>query len=138
MQLKASNSSVEIDDGMYDATLLSIEVTQPRPESPYQDPYFKWTFHVFDTDEGQELTANSAIKLTAKSKTRAWAEAILGRAFEPGEAWDNETFPPRDCQVLIKNDPVSGFAKIEDVLGVKRRQAPKRPVQQKEDDGVAM
>jgi len=120
-KLTAGTGSVVIEDGVYDATLLSIDVTEPTPKSPNQTPWFKWTFHVYDTDEGQELTGASSMAFGPKAKARQWLEAILGKKFEPGEELETETICPKDCQVIIKNDPDSGFARIQNVLGQRRR-----------------
>jgi hypothetical protein len=37
-----------------------------------------------------------------------------------GEEIDTDSLCPMDCQVTIKNDPVSGFARIVDVMGKRR------------------
>lgn len=128
--LTAGTGAVSIEDGVYDATLLRIEEQDPKaPTTQYPDPkpWLKWFFHVYDTEEGQELSATSSINFSPKAKPRKWIEAILARKLESGEQIDTDGLCPKDCQVVIKNDPDTGFARIEDVMGVRRRPAPKRP-----------
>jgi len=123
-KLTAGTGSAVIDDGVYDATLMSIEEQDPQapsPRIPDPKPWLKWFFHVYDTEDGQELTAVSSINFSPKAKPRKWVEAILARKLDPGEEIDTDTLCPKDCQVVVKNDPDSGFARIEDVMGVRRR-----------------
>ena len=131
-KLTAGTGGAKVDDGVYDATLLSIDEREATVNSPNQNPWLMWTFHVYDTEDGQELTATSSFNFTPKAKARKWVEAILARKLDPGEELDTDSLCPKDCQVVIKNDPDSGFARIEDVMGVRRRAAVKRPT----SDGV--
>ena len=136
-KLTAGSGSVQIDDGVYDATLLSIEEQDPQAPStriPDPKPWLKWFFHVYDTEEGQELTAVSSINFSPKAKPRKWVEALLARKLEPGEEIDTDTLPPKDCQVVIKNDPDTGFARIEDVMGQRRRPLVRKPT----TDGITV
>ena len=122
MPLVATAGSVAIPDGIYPATLLSLVETPPSANSPKQENYFRWTLHVWHTDEGCEVIANSSMNFSSKAKTRIWVESILDRRFETGETFDYETFCPRDCFVTIRKDE-AGFCKVETITGV-----PKRPV----------
>lgn len=131
-KLTAGTGSIQIDDGVYDATLLSIEQCEPTAKSPNQNPWLKWTFHVYDSEEGQELTAASSTAFGPKAKARQWIEALLGKKLDAGEEIDTEGLCPKDCQVVIKNDPDSGFARIQDVMGQRRRPPLKKPA----TDGV--
>lgn len=133
-KMTAGAGSIQIDDGVYDATLLSIAETEATPNSPNQNPWFKWLFHVYDSDEGQEMSAASSMAFSPKAKARKWIEAVLGKKLEPGQEIDTDTLCPKDCQVVIKNDADSGFARIQDVLGQRRRAPAKAPV----SDGVAV
>ena len=138
-KLTATTGAIQIDDGVYDATLLSIDLAQATAKSPNQNPFLKWIFHVYDSEEGQELSAASSLSFGPKAKAREWVEAIEGKKLQPGEEIDTETFCPKECQVVIKNDPDSGFARVDKVLGIRRRQAPKRQaVSAAADDGVAI
>ena len=133
-KLTASTGSIQIDDGVYDATLLSIDEQEATAKSPNQNPWFKWLFHVYDSEEGQEMTAASSTNFGPKAKARKWIEGLLGKKLEPGEIFDTESICPRDCQVVIKNDPDSGFARIEDVMAQRRRPPVKKPA----TDGVTV
>jgi hypothetical protein len=116
-----ATQGMQIDDGSYEATLLSIEECEPTPNSPNQNPWLKWIFHVYISEDGTELSAASSMAFGPKAKARGWMEALLGRKLAPGEEIDTETICPRDCQVVIKNDATSGFARIEDVMAPRRR-----------------
>jgi hypothetical protein len=70
------------------------------------------------------MTAASSTALGPKAKARPWVEAILNRRLEPHEELDTETLYPKDCQVVVKNDPETGFARITDVLPPR----PRRPL----------
>src|SRR4029453_18935869 len=122
MPLTATAGSVAIPDGIFPATVLSLVETPATANSPNQDPFFKWTLHVWHTDEGVEMTATSSMRFSPKSKTRTWVESMLDRRFETGETFDYEAFCPKDCQVVVKKNE-NGFCRIEAVMGV-----PKRPV----------
>lgn len=134
-KLTAGAGGSKVEDGVYDATLLCIDQREPAATSPYQNPFLIWTFHVFDSEEGQELSAASSMNFSPKAKARLWVEAMLGKKFEAGEALDTDSFCPKDCQVVIKNDPDTGFARIVDVLPVRRRQVPRRPTT---DDSITV
>ena len=122
MPLTATTGSVDIPDGIYPATILSLVETPATANSPDQNPFFKWTLHVWNTDEGTEMTATSSMRFSPKSKTRIWVESVLDRRFETGEHFEYEKFCPKDCHVTVrKND--NGFCRIEAITGV-----PKRPV----------
>src|SRR5438105_1140228 len=125
-KLTATTGSIQIDDGVYDATLLSIEECEPTAKSPNQNPWLKWLFHVYDSEEGQEMSAASSTAFGPKAKARQWVEALSSQKYQPGEEVDLDALTPKDCQVVVKNDPDSGFARIVDVMGVRRRPQPKR------------
>ena len=129
-KLTAGSGSVQIDDGVYDATLMRIEEQDPQapsPRIPDPKPWLKWFFQVYDdSEDGPELTAVSSINFSPKAKPRKWIEALLGRKLNPGEEVDTDGLCPKDCQIVIKNDPDTGFARIEDVMGVRRRGGAKR------------
>lgn len=133
-KLTASTGSIQIDDGVYDSTLLNIELCEPTAKSPNQNPWLKWTFHVYDSEEGQELTAASSTSFGPKAKARQWVEAIMGKKLESGEEIDTDALCPRDCQIVIKNDPDSGFARVQDVMAIRRRP----PVTKPAKDGVTV
>ena len=133
-KLSATAGGIQIDDGTYDASLLSIELTDAAPNSPYQERWLKWLFHVYATEEGIEMTAASSTKFGPKAKARGWIEALLSRKLAPGEEIDTDTLSPKDCQVTIKKDPESGFARIVDVMAQRRRPPVRRPPV--EDDGI--
>jgi hypothetical protein len=119
--ITATSGSVDIPDGVYPATLLSLTPTPATANSPNTDPFFKWTLHVYNDTEGVEMTATSSMRFSPKSKARVWVESVLDRRFETGEDFDYEAFCPRDCQVVVKKNE-NGFCRIEAIMGV-----PKRP-----------
>ena len=46
MPLTATASSIDIDDGIYPATVLSLVETPPSANSPKQENYFRWTLRL--------------------------------------------------------------------------------------------
>ena len=134
-KLKVGTGGVDIPDGAFEATLLDLEICEPTENSKNQKPWLKWTFTVYDgSPEGQEMTAASSTALGPKAKARPWVEALMNRRLEPGEEIDTEGLCPKDCQVVVKNDADTGFAKITDVLPPRPRRpagpgAPKDGVQ---------
>lgn len=114
-------------DGVYPATLLRIEEVE-NPESQFeQKTYLRWTFHVYHTEDGAEMTANSSLAFGPKAKARKWMEAVLGRKLAVGEEIDPDTICPADCQIIAKKDAETNFTRIEDVLGARKvptKQAP--------------
>src|SRR5262249_30042410 len=96
--------------------------------------WLKWFFTVYNSAEGTEMTATSSMRFGPQSKTRAWAEALEGKKFAPGDDWHYGDCKYRDCQVVVKRDD-KGFCKIVDVLS-----APKpphgRPAMDTPPDGV--
>jgi len=130
-----ATAGIDIDDGVYPATLVEIRVEDPTVNSPNQDQWLKWIFIVQDgSDEPPEMSVPSSYNFTPKSKARGWVESLLGRKLEIDEEIDTDTLCPTDCQVTVKNDPASGFARIVDVMGKRRarpqqRQAARPPEQ---------
>jgi len=124
MPLTATAGGVDIPDGVYPATILGITLTPATTNSPNQDPFLKWTIHVYSSSEGVEMVGTSSTRFSAKAKTRQWVESILDRRFEVGEEFDYETFGPMDCQVVVKKDE-NGFCRIENVMGIPKRPAPR-------------
>jgi hypothetical protein len=121
-------SGIDIADGAYEATCLGVEQCEPTDKSLNRKPWLKWTFSAYDGTEEKELTAASSCALGPKSKARPWVEALLGRRLEPGETIDTDQLAPKECQVVIRNDPETGFAKIVDVLPPRpRRQTVSQP-----------
>jgi hypothetical protein len=143
-ELVATQGGADIENGTYPATLLGISVEQPTAKSPNQKEWLKWLFVVDDGSEtGVEMVAPSSMRCTAKSKTRAWIEAVLGRQLANGETVVIENLKALDCFVLVGHDE-SGFAKIEAVMPLPKRTvhkgalkpAPPAPPDG-DDDGVA-
>jgi len=124
-KLIATAGGVQMDDGTYEATVLEIVLSNPTVNSPNNKQWYKWIFHVYDSDAGQELAAGSSLNFGPTAKTRQWIEALLARKLEVGEAIDPETLCPKDCQVVVKHDE-SGFVRITDVLPVRKRPVPQR------------
>jgi hypothetical protein len=122
MPLTATSGSADVQDGIYPATILSIAETAATVNSPDQNPFLKWTLHVWNSDDGTEMVATSSMRFSPKSKTRMWVESVLDRRFETGETFDYEAFCPKDCQVTVRKSE-NGFCRIENITGV-----PKRPV----------
>jgi hypothetical protein len=131
------SQGIDISDGAYEGTLLGIELCQPTEKSPNQKSWLKWTFSVYDGAEEKEMTAASSCALGPKAKANGWITALLGRRLEPGEEIDTDQLAPKDCLLVIKNDPDNGFAKIVDVMPPRPRRQATRAVQQPAD-GVAV
>jgi hypothetical protein len=126
-KLTVGTGGIDIGDGAYEAALLDIEVCEPTEKSPNKKPWLKWTFTVYDgSPEGQEMTPASSTALGPKAKARPWVEALMNRRLEPGEEIDTDGLYPKDCLVVVKNDPETGFARITDVLPPR----PRRPAVQ--------
>jgi len=131
-KLVATAGGIQMDDGTYEATVLEIVLTEPTVNSPNDNPWYKWLFQVYDSEQGQEMAAGSSIRFGPKAKTRQWIEALLQRKLDVGEEIDPEGLYPKDCQVVVKHDD-SGFVRITDVLPIRKRPAPTR---QREGGGV--
>ena len=125
MRLTAKDN-VDIADGVYPATWLDLTEIEPSETSFGDKPYLRWIFAVYDDEDTVELVANSSMNFGTKAKCRRWIQAILGRVIAPGETIEPLTLLPRDCQVVVKNDQESGFCRIEDVLGEKKKGTRKR------------
>jgi len=144
-ELTATQGGADIENGTYPATLLGISVEAPTAKSPNQKEWLKWLFVIDDASpEGVEMTAPSSMRLTAKSKTRAWVEAVLGRQLANGETITLEDIKALDCFVLVTHDE-TGFARIETVMPLPKRNThkgvlkPAPPVPPDGDDaGVAV
>ena len=116
-----ATAGIDIDDGVYPATLVEVRVEDPTVNSPNQSQWLKWIFVVQDgSGDPPEMSVPSSYNFTPKSKARGWVEALMGRKMDMGEEIDTDSLCPMDCQVTIKNDPVSGFARIVDVMGKRR------------------
>src|SRR5262245_33245210 len=96
-----TSGTVDIPDGAYLATELSIERQAATPNSPNQDDWLKWKFTVYNCAEGTEMTATSSTRFGPQSKPRQWAEALLGKKFELGEEFFYEDCKYHDCQVVV-------------------------------------
>lgn len=120
MKLTATSGGIDIADGVYPATLMSIEEQAASEGHEDWGPQLKWIFHVYDTDEGQEIPTWSSMRFGPKAKARKWLQTIAGKQFAPGEEVEPATLCPADCQVIIKKDPESGFSKIMDVLAARK------------------
>ena len=126
-KLTASPGGVAIDDGTYSATVLGIEEVPPTANSPEDRPWLKWTLSVDDgSSAGVEMSAASSLRFGPKSKTRLWAEALLGHKLDTGEEFDTESILPRDCIVMVRRDE-KGFAKITDLLPLPKDKTVKAP-----------
>ena len=116
-----AKGSVNVSDDIYDAILLGVEVREAGENSQTDEPYARGTFSITDDDgEEAELVGNSSLKFGQKSKARKWWTAILQRNIENGEKLDPPDYCPIDCRIVVKNAPESGFARIDDVLGIKK------------------
>jgi hypothetical protein len=116
-KLTVSGGGVSMTDGVYEATLLHVEVCEPAQQSPYQNPWLKWIFTVYDgSQDGTELSAASSLRLGPKAKARSWVEALLRRRLEIGEEIDTDSLSMLDCQLLVKTDPETQFVKVMDVM----------------------
>jgi hypothetical protein len=143
-ELTATQGGADIENGTFPATLLGISVEAPTAKSPNQKEWLKWLFVIDDGSEaGVEMTAASSFRLTAKSKTRLWVEAVIGRQLANGETVTTENIKALDCFVLISHDD-TGFARIESVMPLPKRTSHKGALKPAspappdgDDDGVA-
>src|ERR1700752_1693404 len=134
-RLTASAGGIEIEDGEYTAEFLSVEETPPTPNSPSNQPFLKWTFHVYDSDDGQPMTQATSMKFGPKANARIWTEALMGRPLVDGEDVEINDLAPKQCRVLIEHPPESnGYARISRVMAPRKVKAPVKPVVQEEDD----
>lgn len=125
LTLKATAGGIDIEDGEYEATLLSIEEKAPTANSPDNNPWLLWTFTVQDGEDDVEMTQSTSMKFTPRANARKWAQALEGREFAEGEEVDIEALPPKDCRVVIERNE-RGFAKIVNVLAPRKRGGSKR------------
>lgn len=114
--LIATAGGVQIGDGSYPATVLSIEEQAPSPNTLGGDAWLKWTFHVRNSSRGGvELTTGSSLKFGPRAKARLWAEALLNRKIADGEHIALERLLPRDCVVIIRHND-RGYAYVDGLL----------------------
>ena len=113
-----------IPDGVYNAKLLSIEQREPGENGVSQKPYLRWTFKVFtDEDpEGVNQVKNTSLSFGPKSNARKFLQSLLGKPIQPGERIKIMDHLPLDCQVAIEIDHESGYNRITNVMGAKKRQ----------------
>lgn len=120
-RLTASTGGIEIEDGEYTAEFLSVEETPPTPNSPSNQPFLKWTFQVYDSDEGQPMTQATSMKFGPKANARLWTEALMGRPLTDGEDVEINDLAPKQCRVLIEHPPESnGYARITRVMAPRK------------------
>ncbi len=119
MEFTAPNN---VPDGVYGATLMTIEQREPGENSLTQKPYLRWTFEVYTEEDpdGIELVKNTSQSFGPKSNARKFVQSLLGRQIQPGEQINMADYLPLDCQVVVKIDQESGYSRIEDVLGAKK------------------
>ena len=124
------SQGIDITDGAYEATLLGVELCEPTEKSPNTKRWLKWTFSAYDGAEEKEITAASSCALGPKAKARGWVEALVQRRLEPGEEIDTDTLSPKDCLLVIKNDPDTQFARVQDVMPPRPRRQASKPAPQ--------
>jgi hypothetical protein len=123
-KLTVGSGGVDVADGVYEALCLHVDPQEPTEKSPNQKPWLKWTFTLYDgSPEGQGITAASSMALGPKAKARPWVEALLGRRLEPREEVDTDDLGMKECQLIVKADPETGFVRVHDVLAPR----PRRP-----------
>lgn len=121
-----------VPDGVYGASLLSVEQQAPSDNSPTENPYLRWTFKLSVDGEMTQLVKNTSLNFGPRSNARRLVESRLGRAMKPGETIDMEDYLPMNCQVVVKIDPESGYSRIVDVLRAKTKP------QGVEEQGIAL
>ena len=67
------------------------------------------------------MVKNTSKKFGKKSHARQYVESLLGRQIQPGEKVNMADNLPMDCQVVVKFDPDSGYSRIVDIMGPKKR-----------------
>jgi hypothetical protein len=132
MAILTVTPGINIEDGMYDAVFLGLEVCEPTEKSQNKKAWLKWMFSVFDGVEEKDITAASSCALGPKAKGRPWVEALVGRRLEPGEQLNTDTdIPaPTDCRLVIRNDAETGFARVMDVLPARPQRQATKPAPQ--------
>ena len=116
-KIKIGRGGLDLPEGAYPATWLDFEECEPTVNSRSGRTWFKWTFVIANgTADGQALTATSSNATGPKSKAYGWFRALLGRTLHPEEELDTERLCPRDCQLILKRNPESGFLDVVDVL----------------------
>ncbi len=126
------------DQGVYRARLVNLQ----EDEGQY-GPFVKYFFEFLEEGyECQTIRGQSSIPetFTAATKMWQWAQALLGRAIQPGEDIDLEDLIGNECMLTIahKETDRGTFATVEAVNPV-RRKKPKRqpdpePVEEDEED----
>jgi hypothetical protein len=88
-----------LPDGVYAATLLSVEDQQAADGAPY----WRWVFTVNYEGRSVERTAASSQNFTPKSKPRRWAETLLGQkiADDGTHEFDLDQLIGRPCMVVL-------------------------------------
>ena len=113
-----------IADGLYNAKLLSIEQREPGENGVSKKPYLRWNFEVYTDDDpsGVDLVKNTSLSFGPKSNARKFVQSLFGKPIQPGETVKITDHLPLDCQVAIEIDHESGYNRIVNVMGAKKRQ----------------
>ena len=119
------------DQGVYRAKLVELQEDEGQFGS-----FVKWFFELLEEDyDGQTIRgqASGPESFTAATKMWQWAQALLGRAIQPGENIDLEDLIGNECMLTLghKETERGTFATVDAVNPVRRKkpkpQAPPEP-----------
>lgn len=120
-KLNSGGSGIDIDDGVYEALLMHVEIMDPTEKSISDKPWMKWTFTLFQGSEEEiELTAASSTAITPKAKARPWVEAVLGRKLANHEEIDTDDLSMKHCQIVLERNTETDFVRVTKVLAPKQ------------------
>jgi hypothetical protein len=112
---------VTLPDGVYSVRVTAVEEMVGRDGSAF----IRWTFEVVNDPEygGTALTAVSSLRLTPKSKTRQFCEALLGRRLERGEEVELDDLVGRTALANVTSVERNGaiYNTVESLAPVRRR-----------------
>jgi len=115
VKVEKSREFTEIDDGMYEAELVSVSTT----DIPEWGERWRWSFRVvLEEDEIVEVSGLTTTKFSTMSKAYKWFSALAGREPEIGEEVDLDELVGKKALIEIKNVQRGEF-KISNVTDVK-------------------
>ena len=125
--LTASSGVPQLDDGMYQATVVDCEEKAATANSPSEDPWLSWVFLLHTGPKtGVELRTSSSKKFGPKAKARLWVEAMLGRKLADDEAVEIEAVLPQDVTVAVRHND-RGYPYVSDVFPAKPKASASAP-----------
>jgi len=115
VKVEKSREFTEIDDGMYEAELVSVSTT----DIPEWGERWRWSFRVvLEEDEIVEVNGLTTTKFSTRSKAYRWFSALANREPGVGEEVDLEELVGKKALIEVKNVQRGEF-KISNVADVK-------------------